>query len=71
MSDLIRKDMFIQEIIMKYPETIKVFREHNLDCMNCQIAEFEEIAHGATVHHIDPDTLVKELNSAISGGREK
>lgn len=58
--------MFIQDIIQQHPETISVFKEYKLDCMNCQIAEFEEIRHGAKVHHIDPETLVEKLNLVIS-----
>lgn len=61
----ITKNMSIQDIIQKYPETLRIFREYDLDCMNCQIAEFEEIGHGAEVHHINPDILVEKLNAAI------
>jgi len=59
-------DMLIQEIIQKHPETLRVFREYKLECMNCQIAQFEEISHGAEVHHISPDILIAKLNAAIS-----
>ena len=65
MSEAITKEMHIQEIIQAHPETIAVFKAYGLDCMNCQIAEFEEIRHGAKVHHIEPDRLVEELNVAI------
>lgn len=58
-------DMLIQEIIQKHPETLQVFREYKLECMNCQIAQFEEIAHGAEVHHINADVLIDKLNAAI------
>jgi len=67
MGKQITKDMMIQEIIHNHPETIKVFKAHNLDCMNCQIAEFEEICHGAAVHHINPVILLAELNSVVRG----
>ena len=70
MKKTITKDMFIQDIIQTHPETIQVFRDHKLDCMNCQIAEFEEIGHGATVHHLDPEDLIKKLNLAISKKEE-
>lgn len=70
MKKIITEDMFIQDIIQKHPETIQVFRDHKLDCMNCQIAEFEEICHGATVHHLNPEELIEKLNSAISKKEE-
>ena len=66
MGKIVTKEMFIQDIIQQHPETLNVFREFKLDCMNCQIAEFEDICHGAQVHHIDPDSLIDKLNSVIS-----
>ena len=65
MEKKISGDMLIQDIIHKHPETLQVFREYKLECMNCQIAQFEEIAHGAEVHHINPDTLIENLNAVI------
>ncbi|MDH3976269.1 MAG: DUF1858 domain-containing protein [Deltaproteobacteria bacterium] len=65
MKKRITKDMFIQDIIHEHPETIQVFKEHKLECMNCQIAEFEDIGHGAKVHHLDPEKLVNALNAAL------
>ena len=65
MGEKISGDMLIQEIIQKHPETVQVFREYKLECMNCQIAQFEEIAHGAEVHHISPDVLIDKLNAAV------
>ena len=71
MKKRITKEMFIQDIIHEYPETIHIFREHKLECMSCQIAEFEDIGHGARVHHLDPEKLVDELNSALAGEEEE
>ncbi|MBE9536852.1 MAG: DUF1858 domain-containing protein [Proteobacteria bacterium] len=66
MGEKISGDMLIQDIIQKHPETLQVFREYKLECMNCQIAQFEEISHGAEVHHINPDILIDKLNAAVS-----
>lgn len=71
MAKKITKDMFIQDIIHEHPETIQLFKEHKLECMNCQIAEFEDIGHGAIVHHLDPEKLVEELNSLIEEKEEE
>lgn len=63
---MITTDMKIAEIIAKYPQTIQVFREFGLDCMECQIADFEEVGHGAGVHNVDIDKLLKALNATIT-----
>lgn len=59
---MITKEMLIGEIIRQHPETVSVFTKYNLDCPECQIADFEELGHGAGVHHVDVDKLLEELN---------
>jgi hybrid cluster-associated redox disulfide protein len=59
---VITKEMTITEILTRYPETLPVFERYGLDCYNCQIAEFEQLEHGATVHKVDINALIDELN---------
>lgn len=62
---MITRDMTIAEIISKHPETIEVFRSFGLNCMECQIADYEEVEHGADVHNVDVDKLLEALNQTI------
>ena len=62
---MITRDMTIADILARYPRTLAVFREFDLSCQECQIADFEEVEHGAGVHNIDIDVLLRELNRAI------
>ena len=62
---MITRDMTIADILARHPQTIAVFREFGLTCQECQIADFEEVAHGAGVHNIDVEVLLRELNRAI------
>jgi hybrid cluster-associated redox disulfide protein len=59
---MITKEMTIGEIISLYPATLPVFGRYGLDCSECQIAEFEELEHGAGVHKVDITLLLDELN---------
>lgn len=63
---MITKDMKIGEVMEKYPRTIAVFNAFGLDCRDCQIAEYEEVEHGASVHGADIETLLEELNGVIN-----
>jgi hybrid cluster-associated redox disulfide protein len=63
-AQMITKEMTIGEIIARHPETVPVFRRYGLDCSGCQIAEFEELEHGAGVHKVDVALLLDELNRA-------
>lgn len=62
---MITKEMKIEEVIQKHPETIKVFVKHGFHCLGCAAASFEDIEAGATVHGISVEELVKELNKII------
>ncbi len=63
---MITREMTIAEIIASHPQTIGVFRSFGLDCMECQIADYEEVEHGAGVHNVDIEQLLNALNEAIS-----
>ena len=63
---MISKEMTISDILRRYPQTLPVFERYGLDCYDCQIAEFEELEHGATVHKVNLDALLVELNRCIS-----
>jgi len=62
---MITREMTIEEVIRRHPETIPVFRKFGLDCMDCQIASVEALEHGAGVHHVNLEELLAELNGAV------
>lgn len=63
---MITRDMFIGDIVRLYPTTLQVFEKYGLDCFECQIADFEALEHGASVHKLNVDQLLEELNRSIS-----
>jgi hybrid cluster-associated redox disulfide protein len=63
---MITKEMTITEILRRYPETLPILESYGLDCYDCQIAEFEQLEHGAMVHKVDINLLISELNSKTS-----
>ncbi len=62
---MIDKDMKIEDVLRKYPQTIPVFARFGIDCAGCQLSEFENIEHGAKVHGIDLAELLRQLNEAL------
>ncbi len=61
----ITKDMSIGEVLDKYPATEKVFMKwFGNGCFTCPGAKTEDIAFGATMHGVDADEVVRELNEA-------
>ncbi|MBT1074384.1 DUF1858 domain-containing protein [Geobacter grbiciae] len=62
---MITKSMRIGDIIRTYPQSLKIFEKYGLDCHECQVADYEELEHGAGVHKTDLEKLLKELNELI------
>ena len=62
----ITKDMKIEEVLKKYPQTREVFEEYGFHCLDCMAARFETIEEGAVVHGIDVDKFLKDINKKIS-----
>ena len=63
---MINKNMSIEDIVNRYPETISIFERHGLGCVGCQAALFETIEQGAEIHGIDVTALIDDLNKALS-----
>jgi hybrid cluster-associated redox disulfide protein len=62
---MITKEMIIADIIAQHPETLAVFKQYNLDCYECQIAELETLGHGAGVHKVSIDELLAAINRSL------
>ena len=62
---MITQEMIIADIITQHPETLPVFKQYNLDCYECQIADLETLGHGAGVHKIDIIQLLASLNGVL------
>lgn len=61
----ITKQMKIEEVIRKYPQTAEIFAKHGFHCIGCVAASFENIEQGANAHGIDVDELIEDLNKTI------
>ncbi len=64
---MISKQMTIEEVVRKYPETRSTFERYGLGCVGCGAALFENIEQGARVHGIDVDELITDLNAQVKG----
>ena len=62
---MIDRKMSINEVLNKYPESMKVFEDFGLGCVGCEAALFENIEPGAQVHGVDVDRLRAGLKETI------
>ncbi len=62
---MITKDMNIQELVAKYPETIPILQNLGLGCIGCIAARGESIEQGLAAHGLDINETIKKLNEAV------
>jgi len=67
----ITKDMTIAEALKTFPSSRKVFKKRIPECLTCGGAQAESIQRGATMHGIDPDMLIEELNRTAKPSKKK
>ena len=66
-EDTITKNMTIGDVMEKYPATEAVFMKHfGNGCFTCPGAKTEDIAFGCTMHGMDVDTIIGELNEVVT-----
>ena len=66
MKEKITKDMFLGEVVNKYPKTVEVFMKYGLPCAMCGVAFSETVEQGAESHGIDLKSLLKDLNKVTT-----
>jgi hybrid cluster-associated redox disulfide protein len=58
------KDMVIGDVLKANPGAIKVIEKYfGQGCFTCPGMKMESISFGAMMHNIDPEVIVKELNT--------
>lgn len=62
----ITKDMTIEEVVQRFPETIRVFSQYGVGCLGCCAAQYDNVEQGAVIHGVDADQLVTELNACLT-----
>jgi hybrid cluster-associated redox disulfide protein len=62
---MITKDMTVQDIVVRFPETIPVFERYGLGCFACVAGEFENLESGAIFHGVKLEHLLRDLRSAV------
>jgi len=60
--------MNVNEIVDEYPQTIKVFFRHGMQCTGCYICGFHSIAESAGQYGVELEALLNDLNGVISEG---
>ena len=51
---------------MKRPDLAEVFFKYGIHCVGCGAAFYDTIEQGCSIHGIEPETVVKDLNAFLT-----
>jgi len=63
--ETIDPDMTIDEIMRRWPATIRVMIRNGMLCIGCPIAIFHTVADACDAHEVDPGAFSTELLAAM------
>lgn len=61
----IAPDMTVDEIMRRWPATIRVFIRHRMLCIGCPIGVFHNLTDACDAHRLDEETVSRELLAAM------
>lgn len=66
MTNPINPDMIIGEMLQMFPETQPVIlRYFGSGCFTCPGMSMENLSFGASMHNVDVNAMVEELNAVV------
>lgn len=63
-------DMVMEEIMCRWPGTVRVVMKHRLLCVGCPIAAFHTIADAIREHGIDGEEFRRDMLEEMNRGGE-
>ena len=59
-------DMSVDEIMRRWPATIRVMIRNGMLCVGCPIGTFHTVAEACVAHEVDETTFTAELLAAMA-----
>ncbi|MHC1749033.1 MAG: DUF1858 domain-containing protein [Cellulosilyticaceae bacterium] len=66
MAKQITKEMFIGEILQVDKGVIPILMQSGMHCLGCPSSQMESLEDACSVHGMDVDALVKQLNDYLA-----
>lgn len=63
---VIDREMTVDEIMRRWPATIRVFIRNGMLCIGCPIGVFHTVKDACDAHRLDEETFSRELLAAMA-----
>lgn len=57
-------ELTVDEVMQRWPATIRIFLEFDMHCVGCPIAAFHSVDEACNEHGIDLETFLRRLREA-------
>ena len=64
-TTVLTPDMMVDEVMTRWPATIRVFLDHRMKCVGCPIASFHSVHDAIGEHELNPATFLLALKGAV------
>ena len=61
----IQSYLLVEDVMSRWPATIRVFLDFRLSCVGCPIASFHDVDDACREHGIDRDAFLAALMKAV------
>jgi hybrid cluster-associated redox disulfide protein len=58
-------DTMVDEVMTRWPATIRVFLDHRMKCVGCPITSFHSIEDASRAHELNPAAFLSALKGAV------
>ena len=58
-------DNNVDEILTRFPQTARVFVNHRMHCVGCEVARFETLAEACEIYHKPLQPLLDDLRRVV------
>ncbi len=62
----ITPDLLVDDVMRRWPATIRVFLDFHFLCVGCPIACFHTVSQACREHHADEAAFLKALHEAVA-----
>ncbi len=58
--------LLVDDVMSRWPTTIRVFLDHKMGCVGCPIATFHSVDEACHEHGVDRDSFMAALRKAVA-----